>query len=159
MLCPVSLLGISLYGHRSLPQMQARTTRRIASVGSTIDGSGTFWTRTSPAPYMIVARISHPPLVLLVGDLLEPFDGLAVERLLNRDVRHGCRPRRAVPVLLVGPDGHDVAGADLLYPAAPALVETAARRDDQCLTERVRVPVAARARLERDVRAGRTRRR
>jgi hypothetical protein len=43
----------------SLPQMQARTTRTIASVGATIDGSGTFSTRTSPAPYIMVARVSQ----------------------------------------------------------------------------------------------------
>ena len=63
MLCPVSLFGMSLYGHRSLPQIQARTTRMIASVGSSNDGSGTFSTRTSPAPYMMVARMSQvlPP--------------------------------------------------------------------------------------------------
>jgi hypothetical protein len=52
---PVSLRFIWWYGCRSLPQMQARVTRRIASVGSTIAGSGTSWTRTSPAAYMTVA--------------------------------------------------------------------------------------------------------
>src|SRR3954471_17984657 len=91
MLWPFSLLAMSLYGQRSLPQTHARTTRRIASVGSRIDGSGTFSTRTSAAPYMTVARISSLPFVLVVGDLLEPLDGLPVERLLNRDVRHRGR--------------------------------------------------------------------
>jgi Helix-turn-helix domain len=57
MLCLVSLVGMSLYGHRSLPQMQARTTRMIASVGSRMDGSGMFSMRTSPAPYMTIARM------------------------------------------------------------------------------------------------------
>ena len=37
--------------------MQARTTRTSASVGSLQRGSGTFSTRTSPAPYITVARI------------------------------------------------------------------------------------------------------
>ena len=46
-----------LYGHRSLPQMQARVTRTSASVGSTIRGVGNVSTRTSPAPYMTVARM------------------------------------------------------------------------------------------------------
>jgi hypothetical protein len=54
---PVSLCGSVLYGQRSLPQMQARVTRMMASVGSSILGSGTFSIRTSPAPYMTVARI------------------------------------------------------------------------------------------------------
>jgi hypothetical protein len=58
MLRPVSEGSIEAYGHRSLPQMHARVTRRIASVGSIRRGSGTSSTRTSPASYMKVARIS-----------------------------------------------------------------------------------------------------
>jgi hypothetical protein len=53
--CPVSEGSIDAYGHKSLPQIQARVTRMITSVGSTIAGSGTSWTRTSPAAYMTVA--------------------------------------------------------------------------------------------------------
>src|SRR5208282_1729631 len=87
-------------------------------------------------------------LVLLVGDLFEPLDGLAVEGLLDRDVRHRRRRRRAVPVLLVRPDGDDVTRTDLLDGSTPALVETAPEGDDERLPERVRVPVAPRARLE-----------
>jgi hypothetical protein len=41
--------------------MQALVTRMIASVGSTMAGSGTFSTRTSWALYMTVARIDLPP--------------------------------------------------------------------------------------------------
>src|SRR5207248_2955915 len=52
---PVSLSSIWLYGQRSLPQMQARVTRRRASVGSMMRASGTSSIRTSPAPYMTVA--------------------------------------------------------------------------------------------------------
>src|SRR4051794_19294322 len=37
--------------------MQARVTRTRASVGSVSRASGTFSMRTSPAPYMTVARI------------------------------------------------------------------------------------------------------
>ncbi len=47
---PRSLAGMDWYGHRSLPQMQERSTRTMASVGSRRTGSGTFSTRTSPAP-------------------------------------------------------------------------------------------------------------
>src|SRR4051794_10160188 len=136
MLWPVSLFGMSLYGQRSLPQMHARTTRIIASLGSTIDGSGTFSRRTSPAPYMMVARISHLPLVLLVGDLLEPLDRLPVERLLNRDVRHRRRRRGSMPVFLVWLDRDDVSGANLLNGAAPPLMAAATRDHDQRLAER-----------------------
>src|SRR5580698_757714 len=82
-------------------------------------------------------------LVLLVGDLLEPLDSLTVERLLNRDVCHRGRRRRAMPVFLVRPDRDDVARADLLDGAAPPLVPAAPERHNQRLSERVRVPVAA----------------
>ena len=43
------------YGCRSEPQTQDRTIRTSASVGSCRIGSGTFSTRTSPAPYIKVA--------------------------------------------------------------------------------------------------------
>ena len=52
---PTSLRAIFLYGHKSLPQMQACVTRTSASVGSTSRASGTFSTRTSPAAYITVA--------------------------------------------------------------------------------------------------------
>ena len=39
--------------------MQALVTRMIASVGSTMEGSGTFSTRTSPALYISVARMTQ----------------------------------------------------------------------------------------------------
>src|SRR2546421_11538053 len=58
---PVSVGSIDLYGHRSLPQMAERVTRTSASVGSIRRASGTVSTRTSPAPYMRVARIAQPP--------------------------------------------------------------------------------------------------
>src|SRR5439155_2063192 len=54
---PVSLGSIDLYGHRSLPQIAAQVTTTTASVGSISPVSGTVSTRTSPAPYMTVARI------------------------------------------------------------------------------------------------------
>ena len=52
--------AIDWYGQRSLPQMQARVTLTRASVGSISRASGTVSTRTSPAPYMTVARMSTP---------------------------------------------------------------------------------------------------
>src|SRR5512132_113883 len=55
---PLSDRSIDAYGHRSLPQMQARVTRMTASVGSTIAASGTSSTRTSPAAYMMVALMA-----------------------------------------------------------------------------------------------------
>src|SRR5262249_31964189 len=58
---PAFVGSIDLYGHRSLPQIAARLTRTSASVGSMRWASGTFSTRTSPAPYMSVARILWLP--------------------------------------------------------------------------------------------------
>ena len=51
----------------SLPQIAARVTATRASVGSTSWASGTSSTRTSPAPYMTVARIDGAAREGLVG--------------------------------------------------------------------------------------------
>src|SRR5918992_3419282 len=53
--------------------MQARVTRRIASVGSTSAASGTFSTRTSPAAYMTVALM--PPRKHRSGRGQRPCEG------------------------------------------------------------------------------------
>src|SRR6266496_6455012 len=45
------------YGHRSLPQIAALSTRTTASAGWWIFGSGRSSTRMSPAPYITAARI------------------------------------------------------------------------------------------------------
>jgi hypothetical protein len=66
--CPVSVGCIWLYGHRSLPQIQARVTRTSASVRATILASGTFSIRTSPAPYMTVARMPKLKQRATAGD-------------------------------------------------------------------------------------------
>ena len=57
--------------------------------------------------------------------------------------------RGAVPVLLAGREPDDVSGPDFLDWAAPSLCQAGAGRDDESLTERMRVPCSARARLER----------
>src|SRR5712691_8817789 len=88
--------------------------------------------------------------ILLVADFLHPVDGLAVEPFLNGDVRHGCRGRRAVPMLLARRERDHVAGSNLLDRAAPALRAAAARGDDERLAERMRMPRRSRARLKRD---------
>ena len=59
--------------------------------------------------------------VLLVADLFHPVDDLAVELLLNGDMRHRRRRRGAVPMLLAGREPDHVAGPDFLDRAAPAL--------------------------------------
>src|SRR5215216_2169237 len=58
--------------------MQALVMRTIASVGSTMEGSGTSSTRTSPAAYMSVARMVLAPglEVVRVGQTARPAAGL-----------------------------------------------------------------------------------
>ena len=65
--------------------------------------------------------------VLLVADLFHPVDDLAVELFGDGDVAHRGRRRRAKPVLLAGRKPDNVAGADFLDWAAPALHPAATR--------------------------------
>src|ERR1700722_9276386 len=99
-------------------------------------------------------RNGRSALVLLVADLFHPLHRLAVERLLDGDVGHGGSGGGAMPMFLARREDHDVAGANLLDRAAFALRPAAAHRDDEDLTERVRMPGRARSRLERDGVAG-----
>src|SRR4051794_8202437 len=71
--------------------------------------------------------------VLLVADLLHPFDVFAVELLLHRDVAHGRRRRGAMPMLLAGWEPNHIAGPDFLDRPALALHPAAAGGDDQRL--------------------------
>src|SRR6266567_1663763 len=79
-------------------------------------------------------------LVLLVTDLFHPVDNLPVELFLNGDVRHSRGRRRAVPVLLARRNPDHVPWTDLFDGAAPALRAAAASRDEESLTERMRMP-------------------
>src|SRR6267142_607612 len=91
-----------------------------------------------------------------ITDLFHPLDGLSVEPFRNCDVCHGRRCCRAVPMLLTRREPDHVAGSDLLYRPAPALGASAARRHDEGLAQRVRVPRRPSARLERDTGADRS---
>src|SRR2546430_8453564 len=94
------------------------------------------------------------PMVLFVADFFHPVHDLAVECFLNRNVRHGCCRRSTMPVLQSGREPDHVAGTNFLDEAALALRPTATACDNERLTERMRVPRSARARLERDARTG-----
>src|SRR4051794_3598722 len=119
----------------------------IASVGSTIVGSARSSNRTSRAPYNTAPCMS-PSSVLLVADVFQPIDRLAVELLLHGDVRHRRGWRGAMPVLFAGGEPHDVAGANLFNGSAPALDAAGPGRHDQRLAERMGMPRGARAWLE-----------
>src|SRR5215469_10984647 len=62
-----------------------------------------------------------------------------------------------MPMLLARRARHHIAGPDHLDRPTPALNQTEARSHNKRLPEWVRVPVAARARLERDVGTARAR--
>src|SRR3954452_20633990 len=98
----------------------------------------------------MVVLLSASAEVLLVCDLLQPLDRLAVLQFLNRDVRHGGFVGRAVPMLLAKRTGNDIARPYFLFRLAPALCPSKPGGDDQCLTARMRVPRAARTGVKRD---------
>jgi hypothetical protein len=101
-------------------------------------------------------RLAHAraSFVLLCGHVFQPVHRLAVEFLLNRNVRHRRGRRRTMPVLLAWRKPYDIAGPNLLDRPTPALCATDAGSHDQRLTERVRVPCCAGAGLKRNARAG-----
>src|SRR6266478_5604816 len=86
--------------------------------------------------------------VLLVGNLLHPFDHLPILLFLNGYVCHGSSLRGAMPVFLAAREPHHVTRSDLLDRSTFALSPAAARRDDQSLAERMCVPCSSRSRLE-----------
>jgi nicotinamidase-related amidase len=71
--------------------------------------------------------------VLLVADVLEPVDGLAVELFLDGDVGHRRRRGAAVPMLFAGREPDHVAGTDFFDGAVPTLGPAAAGGDDERL--------------------------
>src|SRR5829696_327305 len=90
--------------------MQALVMRMIASVGSTIDGSGTSSTRTSPAAYMSVARMVLAPGLEVVRLRQTTLDARAAIGAGDQPgLRHGVDGRPA----------HDVEGG-AASPSQPA---------------------------------------
>src|SRR5258708_17021898 len=86
--------------------------------------------------------------VLLVGNLLHPFDHLPILLFLNGHVRHGSGLRGAMPVFLAAREPHHVTRSDLLDRSTFALSPAAARRYEESLAERMCVPCSSRSRLE-----------
>ena len=95
--------------------------------------------------------------VLFISNVLHPVNRLAVQRFLNSDMRHRGRRRSAVPMLLTGREPDHIAWPNFLDRTAPTLRPSEAGRDDQRLTEWMRVPCGASTRLERDACAANTR--
>src|SRR6188768_209048 len=97
--------------------------------------------------------------ILLRRHVLEPIDRLAVELLVDRDVRHGRLWCCAMPVLLTWRKRDDITRPDVFDGPAPTLRAPSARRDDERLPQRMRMPRCPGARFERDGGAARARRR
>src|SRR5437588_7801502 len=110
---PLPLGSIVLYGHRSLPQMQARVTRRSASVRSIRRASGTLSIRTSPAPYMTVARMLEPPFLSESWKLLyhqESTRPLSGRVSIDPGTGRTSKPGPATTPVVCGPRVGSVAG-------------------------------------------------
>src|SRR5688500_7690679 len=71
----------------------------------------------------ISARVGAS-FVLLCSHVFQPVHRLAIELLLNRDVRHRRRRRCAMPVLLAWRNPDDVARPNLLDRPTPSLGAT-----------------------------------
>src|SRR2546427_1832425 len=87
-----------------------------------------------------------------VAAFLHPADDLAVESLLDRDVRHRAVRRGAMPMLLSRRTRDHISGVDFFDGTSPALHEAAASGHNERLTQRMRMPGGAGAGLERDAR-------
>src|SRR5436190_2061009 len=96
----------------------------------------------------LLIELLRVPYDVGLAHLLHPVHRLAVEFLLDGDVRHRGRRRRSVPVLLPRRTPDHIAGVDLLDRTAPLLHPATAHRYDQGLAERMRMPGGPGTRLE-----------
>src|SRR3954468_9156294 len=83
--------------------------------------------------------------VLIVGDVFEPFDSLAIELLLQGNVRHRVCRRRPMPMLFARRKPDNVTRPDLFDRSAPGLRAAAPVSGDERLPERMGVPQGGRA--------------
>src|ERR1700730_2110486 len=96
-----------------------------------------------PTPYSRARRKggnTSPSAILFVADLFHPIENFTVALFLNGDVSHGRGRRSPMPVLLAGREPDHITRPDLLDRTSPPLCQAAASRDDEGLTERMRVP-------------------
>ena len=91
---------------------------------------------------------------MLVGDVFQPIDNLAIEAFLDCDVGEGSSWGSAVPMLLTRRKPNDVAGMNFLDGAAIFLHPAAAGSHDEGLSKGMGVPGGACSRLEGDTGAG-----
>ena len=84
--------------------------------------------------------------------MLQPINDLAVELLLDSNVRHTSSRRGSVPVFFTGWKPDHIARTNLLDGAAFALRPATARCNDERLSKRMCMPRRPRTRFERDTR-------
>ena len=82
-------------------------------------------------------------LVLIRRHLLQPRDVFAIETLLDSDVCHALGRRRAMPMLHIRRNPHDVALLDALNGPAPLANTSAAGNHNECLAQWMRMPCSA----------------
>lgn len=89
--------------------------------------------------------------ILCICHLCQPHDSYAIERSGDRYVSHCRRWRRAMPMFVTGWANDHIASPDLNDRTAFALGPAAAGSYYKCLSQRVRMPGRARARLKSDI--------
>src|SRR5437660_2093995 len=140
--CPARFHGVGVDRSPCVPSISF-DTRMTSSLGSRRPVSGTGWTRPCNRAFL---------LVLFAAYLLHPAHDLAVEFLLDGEVRQRAIWRGAMPMFLSGRTRDHISGMNLFDATPPALHEAPTRRHDERLTQRMGVPGRAGSRLERDVR-------
>ena len=90
--------------------------------------------------------------ILFIAHLLHPLDDLAVKLLLDRDMRHRCSRRGAMPVLLARREPDYVTRSNFFNRTTLPLSPAAARSDNERLTKRMRMPRRPRTGLKGDTR-------
>src|SRR5207249_1390068 len=112
--------------------------------------------RSLPRQPVSSASSPTPRAVLFVADLLHPVDDLALEFLLDGDVRHRAVRRGAVPMLLSGRTRDHISGMNLFDRTSLALHEASTIRHNERLTQGMVVPSRECARFEADARTSPT---
>src|SRR5947209_5835641 len=92
-------------------------------------------------------------LVFVVGYLFHPINDFPVEGFLNSDMCHGDGRTCAMPMLLIWFEPDHIARPDFFDGTTRFLHSAEAGRDDQRLSERMRMPRGPRAGLKTDARA------
>src|SRR5947208_3182322 len=125
--CPARFHGVGVDRSPCVPSISF-DTRIASSLGSRRPVSGTGWPRPCNRAFL---------LVLFAADLLHPAHDLAVEFLLDGEVRQRAVWRGAVPMFLSGRAGDHIPGMNLFDGTPPALHKATTRRHDERLTQRV----------------------